>query len=70
MEGIVVRDAGCDYRTVRVTDTGALYIKGLFQLFELYGIAPDVGLYICDPTDPDKRFIIKRVEGREGWKSE
>ncbi len=51
---------------VRVDTQGSLYIHGLLQLFDLCGIPPDTGLYICDPTDPGKKFIIKRVEEKEG----
>ena len=47
-------------------EPGCLNICGLFGLFDLYGISIDAGIYICDPTDPDKRYIIKRVQEAEG----
>lgn len=62
MEKLIIEDVFHNKRFVRVDDAGSLYISGLLQLFDVYGIPPDAGLYICDPTDPDKRFIIKRVE--------
>ncbi len=66
MEKLVLEDVYRGENFVRMDDVGSLYVSGLLQLFELYGIPPDAGLYICDPTDPDKRFIIKRVKEKEG----
>jgi len=53
-----------DYRVVEIdasVEAGALLVADLLKLFSIMDITEDAGLYICDPTDPDKRFIIRSV---------
>lgn len=43
------------------TGPGALMVADLLKLFDVLGVPEDTGLYVCDPLDPDQRFIIQRA---------
>lgn len=54
------------------TGQGVVMVADLLKLFNLFAVPEDVELYgdaelyACDPLDPDRRFVIRRVRLAKG----
>ena len=70
-EGLLTTDVRPTYASEALavmfaTGQGALMLADLCELFNLLGVSEDVGVHVCDPLDPDQRFVIRRVGPTEG----